>query len=143
MIGEFLAQKRIAVVGVSRNPSDYSRMLFREFRKRGYDAVPVTPQAEEIEGVRSFARVQDITPGVDAALVLTAPRITGAIVRDCADAGIARVWLRKDVQGAAGFCRSRGIAVIAGQCPFMFLPGAGGVHRLHGFLLKIVGRYPA
>jgi hypothetical protein len=32
--------------------------------------------------------------------------------------------------------------VIPGQCPFMFLPGAAGVHRFHGFIRKITGRYP-
>ena len=35
-----------------------------------------------------------------------------------------------------------GMEVIPGQCPFMFLPGAQGVHRLHGFFRRITGRYP-
>jgi len=32
--------------------------------------------------------------------------------------------------------------VVAGQCPFMFLPETAGVHRFHGLVRKIMGRYP-
>ena len=61
-VRDFLSQKRLAFVGVSRQPKDYSRALFREFGARGYDAVPVNPAIAEIEGCRCFARVQDIEP---------------------------------------------------------------------------------
>ncbi len=44
-IDGFLALKRVAMVGVSRDPRDFSRMLFREMKKRGYDMVPVNPGA--------------------------------------------------------------------------------------------------
>jgi len=48
-VRDFLSQKRLAFVGVSRQPKDYSRALFREFGARGYDAVPVNPAIAEIE----------------------------------------------------------------------------------------------
>jgi hypothetical protein len=35
---------------------------------------------------------------------------------------------------AVAFCRVQGMSVVAGACPYMFLPGSGLVHRLHGFL---------
>lgn len=43
---------------------------------------------------------------------------------------------------AVAFCQERGILVVPGQCPFMFLPDAGTGHRLHGFIRKIPGCYP-
>ncbi len=43
---------------------------------------------------------------------------------------------------AVAFCQEHGIQVIPGQCPFMFLSGAAGVHKFHGFVRKITGRYP-
>ena len=39
-IDSFLSCRRIAVVGVSRDPKDFSRAVFRAFVERGYDAVP-------------------------------------------------------------------------------------------------------
>lgn len=149
LIEEFLALKRIAIVGVSQTSTDFSRRLFREFLARSYDAVPVNPHALIIDGQRCFARLLDIEPSVQGALIMTSQLVTHAIVRDCADAGIRRVWLYGGAGGpgavspaAIEFCQSAGISVIPGECPFMFLPGAGWIHRLHGSILKIAGAYP-
>lgn len=42
-IHDFLVLRRIALVGVSRDPKDFSRVLFREMCDKGYDMVPVNP----------------------------------------------------------------------------------------------------
>jgi hypothetical protein len=145
---EFLAQRRIALVGVSRDPRDLSRTLFHELRQRGYDVVPVHPELASVEGVPCVRRLQDVSPGVDGALLMTPPAATERVVRDCAEAGVARVWMHRGAgrgavsQAAVAYCREHGIAVVEGACPFMFLPGAGLVHRAHGFLARLVGRHP-
>jgi predicted CoA-binding protein len=148
-IREFLSQTRIALVGLSRNPKDLSRMLFRDLEQRGYDVVPVNPAIDEIEGTKCLARVQDATPPVHAALLMTSPQITDQVVRDCAAAGIRRVWMHSaGGQGsvskeAVAFCKANGIQVVEGYCPFMFLPDEPWIHRAHGFLIKLTGKYPA
>jgi hypothetical protein len=43
---------------------------------------------------------------------------------------------------AVQFCVQRGIHVIPGECPFMFLPESGAIHRFHGWVRKMAGRYP-
>jgi predicted CoA-binding protein len=147
-ITTFLSRKRIAVIGVSQQSQDFSRALFREFLGRDYDAVPVNPAAQDIEGRRCFARVQDISPPVDAALLMTSPAVTDTVVRDCAAAGIRQVWMYRGVgRGAVSaeavkFCESQGMSVISGECPYMFLPGAAWVHRIHGLVRKLSGAYP-
>jgi len=147
-IGDFLAQKRIAMVGISRDPRSLSATLFEELCRRGYEVIPVNPNMPEVLGRRCFARVQDIQPRVEAALLMTSPEVTDTVVSDCAEAGIPRVWMYRAIgkgavsEKAVAFCRERGIEVIPGQCPFMFLPNAAGFHRFHGFLRKITGRYP-
>jgi uncharacterized protein len=147
-IDDFLVQKRIAMVGISRDRANLSVKLFEELCRRGYDVVPVNPKTAEVQGRRCFARVQDIRPPVEAALLMTSPEVTETVVHDCAEAGIQRVWMyRATGKGsvsakALAFCRERGIRVVPGQCPFMFLPDTAGVHRFHGFVRKIMGRYP-
>ena len=141
-IQDFLAQKRIAVVGASRNPKDFNSAVFREFRQRGYEAVPVNPHTGEIEGTRCYDSVGEIAPPVDAALLLTKPEVTETVVNDCARAGIGRVWMYRADPASIEFCRRKGIRVIAGYCPFMFLPKAAWVHRMHGFVMKITRAYP-
>jgi uncharacterized protein len=92
-IDDFLAQHRIAIVGVSRDPNDFSRRLFREMCQRGYDMVPVNPFVEEWEDRDCFQCLQVVRPRVEGALLMTSPRETERVVRDCAEAGIHRVWL--------------------------------------------------
>ena len=79
---------------------------------------------------------------------MTSPEVTDAVVADCAEAGVRRVWMyRATGTGAVNpmavsFCHEHGIAVVAGECPFMYLPAAGGIHRFHGLIRKITGHYP-
>lgn len=146
-ISNFLAQKRLAMVGISRKPKHFSVYLFEALCCRGYDVVPVNPNVAEVQGKRCFARLQDIQPPVSAALLMTPPAITDAIVRDCAEAGIRQVWMyRGGGRGAVSaeavkFCRAKGMEVVPGECPFMFFPKAG-FHGIHGLIRKITGRYP-
>jgi predicted CoA-binding protein len=133
-IHDFLARRRIAIVGVSQQPKDFSRSLFRAFCERDFDVVPVNPKAQEIEGRPCFARVQDIQPPVEGALLMTAPAVTDEVVKDCAATGIPRVWMFRRSPAAVSFCEANGIAVVAGECPFMFFPKTGLIHRFHGWI---------
>ncbi len=148
VIQDFLGQKRLAIVGVSREPKDFSLALFREFRKRGYDTVPVNPKAEKIDEQPCFANVQAIHPPVQAAVLMTSPAVTDTVVRDCAEAGVRWVWMYRAAGAGAvspdavKYCEEHGIAVIPGECPFMFFAGASWFHRFHGVLRKITGAYP-
>jgi predicted CoA-binding protein len=147
-IDDFLAQRRIAVVGVSHDPKDFSRMLFRELMGRGYDLAPVHPRATEIEGIACARSVRDVTPSVDGALVMTSAKVSAEVVQDCAAAGVRRVWLYKGATAGAvsdeavELCDRNGIAVVAGECPFMFLRGSGAVHGVHRFFKRLVGALP-
>ena len=148
LIEDFLAQKRMAMVGMSRDAKSMSAILFRELTQRGHEVVPVNPNIPEVMGQKCFARVQDIEPPVDIALLMTSPTVTESVVRDCAACGVKRVWMyRGGGQGAVSdkaieFCREHGISVIPGECPLMFLPQSGGIHSMHRFLRKLTGRYP-
>ncbi|HTQ54438.1 MAG TPA: CoA-binding protein [Bryobacteraceae bacterium] len=144
----FLGLKRFAFVGLSRDATDFSRSLFREFQAKGYDPVPVNPDAPALEGQRCFARLADVEPPVEGALFMTPAAVTETLVHDCPSAGIKRVWMFRGAgQGSATpetirFCEAQGISVVPGECPFMFLPGEPWVHRLHGAFRKLTGRFP-
>jgi predicted CoA-binding protein len=147
-IEDFLSQKRLAVVGVSGKPHDFSRGLFREFCQRGYDMVPVNPNLSEVEGRICYRRLQDVAPPVDGVLLMTSPAVTEQVVRDCAEAGIHRVWMYRAVGAGAvspsaiEFCNTQDIHVVPGECPYMFFPETGFVHRMHGFIKRITGTLP-
>jgi uncharacterized protein len=142
----FLAVKRIAVVGVSRNEKDFSRVLFRELLRRGYDAVPVNPSLAEVDGRRAYAGLREIEPPVEAALLLTPPSVTEAVLRDAARAGVRKVWLHRGTGAGSGtpaalaLCEANGIEAVHDLCPFMVLTEAALPHRVHGFFRRRFGR---
>ena len=147
-IQDFLAEKRLAIVGVSRKEADYTRAVLKEFVKRGYDVVPVNPQATEIDGKPCVARLVDIKPPVQAAIFLVPPKITDDMMQDCANAGVTKIWFRRKLRqdehsaNTIAFCREHKVSVIDGFCPLMFLPEGESVHRFHGFMLRLFGKYP-
>jgi predicted CoA-binding protein len=148
-ITKFLACKRVALVGVSRKSQHFSRALLAEFLAKGYDAVPVNPNAAELDGCKCFARVSEITPPVEAALLLTGTSdATIQAARECSEADVRHIWVYRPVKDgkddtqALEFCRLRGAAVIEGHCPFMFLPHPALIHRVHRFISKVSGSYP-
>jgi predicted CoA-binding protein len=148
-VEDFLALKRIAMVGVSRDAKDFSRQLFREMCNRGYDMVPVNWVTTEIESRECFQCLQAVRPAVQGALIMTPFYETLRVVQDCAESGIGSVWIyRAGGTGAVSpeavaFCKENGIRVVEGHCPFMFFRGTAFPHRAHGFLLKLMRRYPA
>jgi hypothetical protein len=147
-VDDFLALKRIAVVGVSRDPKGFGTVLWQEFRQRRYDAIPVNPNATEIDGQPCYARVQDIKPGVDGALIMTTSKETDQIVADCAEAGVKHVWMYggmapgASTKSAVAFCEEKGISVVQGLCPYMFLAGTPSFHAPHRVWKKLTGSYP-
>jgi uncharacterized protein len=146
-IDDFLAQRRIAMVGVSRDPKDFSRKLFREMRDRGYDMVPINLFADDVDDEECFQCLDVVKPRVDAVLIMTPSWETERVVQECAENGIRRVWMyRASGHGAVNpraldFCWANDMRVSVG-CPYMFLQRAGLPHRAHGFLLRLVGQYP-
>ena len=147
-IQDFLSRKRLAMVGVSRDPKDFSRGLFADLCRRGYDMVPVNPNLDEVAGTRCFARLQDVTPRVAGVLVMTPAEKSEQVVHDADEAGISSVWLHRGVgtgavsEAARTYCEQHGMLVVAGYCPYMFLPETPFFHRFHGFCLKVLGKYP-
>lgn len=148
----FLAGHRIALVGASRDPKDFTRAVMRELLGQGYDVVPVNPAASdgqvEIEGRAAFRRLADVPGPVDGALVMTPAEITLEVARDALEAHVPRVWMHRGIgtgavdEEAVALLRSRGVEVVAGECPLMFVGQPSGGHRLHGWIRRLLGRYP-
>jgi predicted CoA-binding protein len=120
LIEDFLAQKRIVIVGMPREAKSMSEAVFKELSKRGYDVVPVNPNVQEVLGRKCFARVQD--PAVRRRRFVDGT-VTEAVVKGCAECGIKRVWMHRGVgEGSVSAkaieaCREHGIRVIPGECP--------------------------
>jgi uncharacterized protein len=143
----FLANKRVAVTGVSRTPRTHGgNTVYRRLRERGYEVFAVNPNAYEVEGDTAYPDLAAIPGGVDAVVIATRPEIAEHTMRECAELGIERVWMHwgsgaSSVSAAATeYGRRHGIAVIDGGCPLMFGPTADLGHKVMRLVLN--GRVP-
>jgi predicted CoA-binding protein len=134
----FLARRRFAVVGVSRDPRQFSRALLRELLARGYDAVPVNPAAAgaELEGRACAGALSAVRPPVEAALLVVPASAAAAAAREAIAAGVRQLWFhggsgRLSTPEAIAACRDAGVEVVDQVCPLMVLPEAGWFHRMH------------
>ena len=144
---EFLAHKRIAVTGVSRKPKDHgSNTVFKRLRARGYEVFPVNPNADQVEGVRSYHDLRSIPGGVEAVVIATAPDKAEGTMRECVELGIKRVWMHRAFgegsvnPAAVAYGRGHGVTVIDGGCPLMFDPTADFGHKC--LRMVLAGRIP-
>ncbi len=146
---EFLAGKRVAVTGVSREGKDHgSNVVYKRLRERGYDVFAVNPNADEVEGDRCYHDLSSIPGGVDGVVIGTRPERAEGTMRECADLGIGHVWMHRgpgagSVSGARpSYGREHGIAVIDGGCPCMFGATADRGHKVMRTILTLSGNVP-
>ena len=146
---DFLANRRIAVTGVSRTPANHGgNVVYKRLRDRGFEVFAINPNGEVVEGDTCYHSLADVPGGVDAVVIATRPEHAEATIRDCARLGIEHVWMHRSL-GAGSVCddaavygRQHGMTVIDGGCPLMFDPAADAGHKLMRFVLIRLGKVP-
>jgi predicted CoA-binding protein len=147
---EFLANKRIAVTGVSRNAANHgSNFVYQRLRQRGYQVFAVNPNADKVEGDISYHDLKSIPGGVDAVVIGTRPETAEQTMRECAELGIKHVWMHGPPVGAGsvsvaatGYGRQHDITVIDGGCPLMFEPTSDPGHKVMRVMGTLTGKAP-
>jgi len=147
---DFLAQKRIAVAGVSRSSGGEhgGNVVYKRLRERGYEVFAVNPNADEVEGDPCYHDLGSIPGGVDGVVIATHPDQAEAVIGECVELGIQRVWMHRSF-GAGSVSasaveqgRNHGLTVIAGGCPLMFAPASDFGHSTMRWMLNLAGRIP-
>lgn len=149
MVTDFLAQKRIAVAGMSRSPGQTPNMIYKKLKDMGHEVYAINPNAQTIGGEPCYPDVKSTPVRVDAVMIVTNSKDTDQVVRDCAEAGIKRVWMHcssmhgsSASESAIQFCHDNGITVIPAGCPFMYCEGADIFHRGMKWWMNRTGKLP-
>jgi predicted CoA-binding protein len=148
MVKDFLAQKRIAVAGVSRDANQAANMIYRKLRGAGYEVFALNPSAKEVEGDSCYPDLKALPEKVDGIVISTPLEAADEIVKQCAEAGVSRVWLHRSFgkgsvsPAAVKFCEENNISVIAGGCPMMFCKPVDFGHTCMRWALRLTGGLP-
>ena len=156
LVKDFLAQKKIAVVGVSDKRETGCNMSYKKFKQAGYQVYAVNPRITTFDGDSCYPDLKSLPEKPEAVFILASPKVTDLVVQQCVELDIKHVWMHCMLGTKPGLaasmssvsavavrmCRENGIAVIPGTCPNQFLkpdPGHAimrGMFRTFG-LLKV------
>ncbi len=154
LVKDFLAQNKIAVVGVSDQRETGCNANYKKFKGAGYRVFAVNPRISTFDGDPCYPDLSSLPEKPEAVFILASPKVTDQVVRQCVELGVKHVWMHCMMGTRPGLaasmssvsadavrlCRENGIAVIPGSCPNQFLqPDVGhgmmrGLWRMLGFL---------
>lgn len=146
-VQEFLALKRIAVVGVSRKGASPANAIATRFREGGYEVFAINRSGDEIDGHPTWRSLGEVPGGVDGVVVVTNPSQATAVAAEAAPAGARWIWFHQGF-GPVSYndetlatARGAGVQVIAAACPMMYL-NPDGFHRCARGVFRWLGRIP-
>jgi len=118
LIKDFLNQKSFVIAGSFRNETKYAYRIFKKLKEKGYTVFPVNPRGGEIEGSKCYPNIKDIPEDIDVVNIVTPPKVTRNIVKDCKERGVKRVWFQPGAEDkeAIDFCRQNNIDIVYGLC---------------------------
>jgi len=147
-VARFLSGRRFVVAGVSRSPQQSANAVFRKLRSCGFEAVPVNPNARELEGVPCYPDIASVPGTVDGVVIATHPSAAAEIVRQVHAQGIRQVWFHRSFgegsvsDDAVVLCKDLGVDAIVGGCPLMYCQPIDIGHRCMRWWLALQGRVP-
>ncbi|MCL4535689.1 MAG: CoA-binding protein [Bacteroidetes bacterium] len=100
LISEFIQQRVWAVVGASTNPEKFGNIIFRNLLAAGYKVYAVNPRRGEIEGHPFYPDLASLPEKPGVVDVVVPPKLAEKVLRECAAAGIERVWLQPGAESA-------------------------------------------
>ncbi len=145
MVDEFLAQRTLAIVGVSRKDKNkFGNSALNDLKEKGYKIFIVHPSGEVIEGQQSYTSFKALPEPVNGVLVVVPPAQAEVVVREAHEAGISQVWLQQGAESreAIQYCKDNSMNVVYGKCIMMFAQPMKFMHKPHRWVMGLMGQLP-
>ena len=86
-------KKRIAIIGASQDRKKYGNIAVRAYVKQGYEVYPVTPKADEVEGLKAYPSIRDIPVDLDAASLYVPPKVGIQLLDEIAEREVKELFV--------------------------------------------------
>jgi len=143
-IEAFLAPRKLAIAGVSRNPKKFGYAVFNELRIKGFEVSPVNPNADVIDAVACYKNVSSLPAGTDRLLIVTPRALTPGVLQEAVRNGIRNIWIqqRSETRESLDFAKENGVELVFGQCILMWAKPVKSIHRFHRSVKSFFGLLP-
>ncbi|CEG27400.1 CoA-binding protein [Bacillus sp. B-jedd] len=110
--------KRIAVVGLSDNPTKISYVVSEVMQRAGYEIIPVNPQIEEALGEKAVPSLREIEGHVDIVNVFRRPEYLPEVAKEFADIDADVFWAQLGIanEETYQFLKEKGYTVVMDKC---------------------------
>ena len=117
-IRRMLAAKRIAVVGLSDDPSRPSYDVARSLRAAGKEIIPVNPNHETAMGLKCYPSLAAVSGKIDLVDVFRRPEYCADVAREAVEVGAKGIWLQSGITSdeARAIARKAGIDYVEDRC---------------------------
>lgn len=112
------SKKRIAVVGLSDNPTRTSYQVTKHMLDAGYDIVPVNPTVDEVLGLKSFSSLKDIDGHIDIVNVFRKSEFLLEVAKDAVEINADVFWAQLGLvnHDAYDYLQEHGVTTIMDRC---------------------------
>jgi predicted CoA-binding protein len=141
-IEDFINNKNIAVVGVSRNASKFGNLAYKELKERGYQVYAVNPALKEFQGELCYPDLSALQGKVDGVLLTVHPDQGLAVLEEASRVGIKNIWVQQQADSPALLESGRqlGLNLISGKCILMYAPPVRSFHKFHRVINQVFGK---
>ncbi len=110
--------RRIAVVGLSDNPSRASYEVASYLRAVGYDITPVNPVITTWRGLAAYPDLRAVPGPIEVVDVFRRSELVDPVIDDAIAVGAKAIWMQDGVinHAAAARARAAGLVVVMDRC---------------------------
>lgn len=127
VIARLVQAKRIAIVGLSDDPSRASFGVAEYLISVGKEIIPVNPSVDEVLGIKAVASLSKIKGPVDLVNVFRRPEYCANVAREAVAIGAKGIWLQSGISSpeARRIAAEAGMDYVESRCLMV-------EHRIHG-----------
>jgi predicted CoA-binding protein len=142
-IQTFIEQKKVAIVGASRNGNKFGNAAAKELQERGYQVFYIHPDVNEIDGSPTYANLDAVKDQVGSVWVSVPAKQGVMVLQDAAAAGLTKVWLQQgaDSPELVKLGAELGLDLVVGKCILMYAEPVRSFHKFHQVVWKLIGQY--
>lgn len=84
--------KKVALIGATTNKEKFGNIILRDLTKKGFEVIPVTPNYEEVEGIKTVKSVNELPKNIDLIVFVVPPKIGLEITKEAINSGFTNLW---------------------------------------------------
>jgi len=119
-IEEIIGSKEVAIAGVSRNPKKFGNVVYKTLIEKGFTVYPINPNAEIIDGTKTYPSVSELPDKVKNLVVLLKPSDVTPVVEQAIQKGIDKIWLQQGSTNKEAIEKAKeaNIEMVTNKCIF-------------------------